>query len=368
MPHDATTIPTRPAKRAPAPAGENDTNKAATRDAQAARARRLLTATRQLARDVAELRFAAPVTHVYNPLAYAWAPHRDYVRAFAGGRKRVIFLGMNPGPWGMSQTGVPFGEITHVKEFLQISGAVGRPAREHPKRPVLGFACARSEVSGRRLWGAIAARFGDAPSFFEDHYIANYCPLAFLEESGRNRTPDKLPAAERDPLFAACDRHLEQLVRLLEPEWIIGVGAFAEKRARAALPSASVKFGRILHPSPANPTANRDWSGTVARQLAALGIWDLPPPSDAAPVSTGPAAKKTTAKKTTAKKTTAKKTTAKKTTAKKTPAKKTTAKKTTAKKTTAKKTTAKKTTAKKTTAKKTTAKKTTAKRTTAKKR
>ncbi|MCB9756408.1 MAG: single-stranded DNA-binding protein [Myxococcales bacterium] len=232
-----------------------------------------MTATRRLAREVAELRFAAPVTHVYNPLEYAWAPHRAYIKAFADAPKRVIFLGMNPGPWGMAQTGVPFGEISHVREFLKISGRVGRPAREHQKRPVLGFACTRREVSGQRLWGSIQARFGDAASFFADHYIANYCPLAFLEESGRNRTPDKLPASERAPLFAACDRHLRRLVELLEPRFVIGVGAFAEARAREALAGVDVQHGRVLHPSPANPIANRDWSGTVAKQLTALGVW-----------------------------------------------------------------------------------------------
>ena len=80
----------------------------------------LLAAARRLRADTGRLRFAAPVTHVYNPLVYAWAPHEAYLRRFGGARKRVVFLGMNPGPFGMAQTGVPFGEIAAVRGWLRI--------------------------------------------------------------------------------------------------------------------------------------------------------------------------------------------------------------------------------------------------------
>ncbi|MDH3518970.1 MAG: single-stranded DNA-binding protein [Myxococcales bacterium] len=228
-------------------------------------------AARALCRDVAGLRFAPPVTHVYNPLEYARRAHEAYVDAYAAGPKRVVFLGMNPGPFGMAQTGVPFGDVAQVRDWLGIEAPVARPAREHPKRPIQGFACPRNEVSGTRLWGEIRRRFARSESFFAEHYVANYCPLVFLEHSGRNRTPDKLPAAERRALFAACDRHLRRLVALLEPEWVVGIGAFAEARAREALP-AGVRVGRILHPSPANPRAQKNWGREAARELAKLGV------------------------------------------------------------------------------------------------
>jgi len=245
------------------------------------RARRLREAERRLCGALSGLRFGRPVTHVYNPLVYASRPHGMYVRRYADAPRRVVLLGMNPGPWGMAQTGVPFGEVSYVRDWLGVSGAVSRPAHEHPRRPVQGFACTRSEVSGARLWGAIAAAFGTPDAFFADHFVANYCPLMFLEESGRNRTPDKLPAPERDRLFAACDRHLRDLVRVLEPDWVVGVGAFAEARARSALDGAhgadgarpGPRIGRILHPSPASPPANRDWAGQACKQLRTLGIW-----------------------------------------------------------------------------------------------
>ena len=169
--------------------------------------------------------------------------------------------------------GVPFGEIAHVRDWVGITGEVNKPESEHPKRPVDGFSCTRSEVSGRRLWSYFAKRFGTADVFFDEHFVANYCPLAFLEESGRNRTPDKLPAAERDALHAACDLHLRRTVAVLEPEWIIGVGGFARARAEAALAGVDVRLGRVLHPSPASPAANRGWAEEAERQLLEQGVW-----------------------------------------------------------------------------------------------
>jgi single-strand selective monofunctional uracil DNA glycosylase len=251
------------------------------------RADRLIEAARRLSRDVGALRFAPPVSHVYNPLDYAARAHRRYLRRFGEGRKRVIFLGMNPGPYGMAQTGVPFGEVAHVRDWLGIEEPIARPADQHPARPIEGFACARSEVSGARLWGAVSAAFGTPEAFFRDHFVANYCPLVFMEKSGRNRTPDKLATRERSGLYAACDAHLRRVVEVLEPEWVIGVGGFAEERAREALSDLDLRFGRVLHPSPASPLANRDWAGTAARQLEALGLC----PAKAASAR-GPRAKK----------------------------------------------------------------------------
>lgn len=236
------------------------------------RAQRLIRAASTLSAAVAELRFGRPVTHVYNPLEYAARSHRRYLERFAGERKRVVFLGMNPGPFGMAQTGVPFGEVASVRDWMGIEERVERPSVEHPARPIEGFACRRNEVSGARLWGAVAAHFGGPEAFFRDHFVANYCPLVFMEASGRNRTPDKLAAAEREALYGACDAHLRRVVEVLEPDWVIGIGRFAEDRARAALGATAPRIGRILHPSPASPLANRDWAATARHELEALGL------------------------------------------------------------------------------------------------
>jgi single-strand selective monofunctional uracil DNA glycosylase len=233
----------------------------------------LVVAARTLSDAVEKLRFSEPVTHTYNPLRYAWDPHEQYLRRFGSTPKRVVFLGMNPGPFGMAQTGVPFGEIKAVREWLGIESTVGKPAKEHPRRPIEGFACPRSEVSGQRLWGLFAARYSRAENFFREHIVMNYCPLAFLEETGRNLTPDKLAADARVRLFKACDSHLNAAIAALQPAWVIGIGAFAAGRAAEALASSGVSFGQILHPSPASPAANRGWAETATHQLEDLGIW-----------------------------------------------------------------------------------------------
>ena len=232
----------------------------------------LVEISRSLSRRVNRLRFGPPVTHVYNPLEYARAPHEEYLRRWGSGRKRVLLLGMNPGPFGMAQTGVPFGEVNLVRDWLEIEAPVAKPSKEHPKRPVEGFSCPRSEVSGARLWGWARARFGTPAKFFENQLVVNYCPLAFMEESGRNRTPDKLPEAERDALYRACDEALRAVVAVARPELVVGVGLFAQKRASVALAGVDLRIGAILHPSPASPKANKGWAEIVTRELAALGV------------------------------------------------------------------------------------------------
>ncbi|MCO5108161.1 MAG: single-stranded DNA-binding protein [Burkholderiaceae bacterium] len=234
----------------------------------------LIHAARALSRAVSTLRFGPPVAHVYNPLDYAWAPHEAWLRRYGEGRKRVVFVGMNPGPFGMMQTGVPFGEVAAVRDWMGVQAPVRRPADEHPKRPIEGFDCRRSEVSGKRLWGWAAARFGAASTFFERCFVVNYCPLVFLEASGRNFTPEKLPAAELAPLQAACDAHLRAAIATLQPDWAIGVGGYAMRRIQAALgPDAPVRIDQILHPSPASPAANRGWAPQVDAQLERLGVF-----------------------------------------------------------------------------------------------
>jgi single-strand selective monofunctional uracil DNA glycosylase len=240
----------------------------------------LLEAARQLSAELAALRFPPPITHVYAPHEYAWAPYAEYLRRFGAGPKQVVLLGMNPGPFGMMQTGVPFGEVAAVRDWMRIAAPVTAPRQQHPRRPIEGFACRRSEVSGRRLWSWAERRFGAAENFFADYLVVNYCPLVFLEASGRNFTPDKLPADNLAALYRACDRHLISVLQALRPRWAIGVGAFAEKRIRMVLQgdaidsslARGITAGLVLHPSPASPVANRGWADAAERQLAGLGV------------------------------------------------------------------------------------------------
>ena len=226
--------------------------------------------SRRLCKEMDRLRFGPPTAYVYNPLDYASKAVGQYLERWARPGIEVLLLGMNPGPWGMAQTGIPFGEVNAVRDYLQIDAKVGRPESEHPKRPVDGLDCKRSEVSGRRLWGWAAERYPTADEFFRQFFVWNYCPLAFLEEGGRNRTPDKLHVEEREALFEPCDRALQELVEFLDPDRVVGVGAFATKRVQAVLPE--VEVGTILHPSPASPAANRGWAPQAERQLIEMGI------------------------------------------------------------------------------------------------
>lgn len=228
---------------------------------------------RRLSQEVKAQRFGPPVTHVYNPLEYAEVPLRAYLDRYGRGTREILLLGMNPGPFGMAQTGVPFGDPIMVRDWLGIEGPVRSPEHQHPKRPVLGFGCPRREISGKRLWGWARDTFESPERFFSRFMVLNYCPLVFMEESGRNRTPDKLPAQERARLFAACDEALRKEVALLRPRMVIGIGAFAEARVRAALEDVfSGVLGRIPHPSPASPVANGGWSVAAHRAFEELGV------------------------------------------------------------------------------------------------
>ncbi|PKN46025.1 MAG: single-stranded DNA-binding protein [Deltaproteobacteria bacterium HGW-Deltaproteobacteria-17] len=218
------------------------------------------------------MRFSAPVAHVYNPLVYARGPILQYFRKYGASPREILFLGMNPGPFGMVQTGIPFGEVRLVQEYLHIDAVIEPPASMHPKRPVMGYACPRSEVSGRRLWSWVQNRYPRAEDFFEKHFVANYCPLAFMEPGGKNITPDKMNAVEAADLFRICDAALRDLVGRLQVCRVIGVGQFARKRAELALAGMDLRIDAIPHPSPANPAANRGWDAAVDLVLSGLGL------------------------------------------------------------------------------------------------
>ncbi len=225
-----------------------------------------------LLEDLRPLRFTPPVAYVYNPLEYAKEAYELYLQNYADGPKDIVLLGMNPGPWGMAQTGVPFGEVTAVRDWLGIEAYIGQPGSIHPKRPVEGFACSRSEVSGKRLWGWARDTFNTPERFFSRFFVANYCPLLFIEDSGRNRTPNNLRAAERKPLLSACDRALRRTIEWIKPHYVVGIGQFAADRARDVLSGRDVTIGQITHPSPANPRANRGWNSLIMQELSGLGI------------------------------------------------------------------------------------------------
>lgn len=230
----------------------------------------LIRISRKHATTVGKLTFGSPVAFVYNPLDYARTLHEEYLRRFGDRTGRTLLLGMNPGPWGMAQTGVPFGEVSMVRDWMKLSGDVGSPRDMHPKRPIQGLNCPRSEVSGKRLWGWAAEKYKTADAFFLTHFVLNYCPLMFLLQTGANLTPDRLSVSERNALTDACDESLRRYCDALVPKIVIGVGGFATKRAETALAGTGIKIGQVLHPSPASPAANRGWAAEMTRQMHEL--------------------------------------------------------------------------------------------------
>lgn len=196
---------------------------------------------------------------------------------FGNSRKEILLVGMNPGPWGMAQTGVPFGEVSAVKDWMGMPAdiSIGKPESEHPKRTILGLSCKRSEVSGRRLWQEwVRKTYGDNPrDFFNRFFVHNYCPLLFLESSGKNRTPTMLRAYERTRVAEICDEGLREVVHALKPRLVCGVGGFATEKCRYALKDLTDKgllVGTMLHPSPASPQANKGWAAQAAATMQKL--------------------------------------------------------------------------------------------------
>ena len=220
-------------------------------------AEQLLAISETLSGQLDDLSWTTP-THVYNPLDYAWENHATYVRRYGQEPGRILMVGMNPGPWGMAQTGLPFGDVEKVSQWMGISGSLGANLPEqHPNYPIMGMACHRREGSGQRLWGWAEERFGAADDFFRQAFVWNYCPLLFIAQN-RNLIPEKLSKAERQALTPICDQALEEVILALQPKLIVGIGRYAEQRVRAVM-GDKFPLQYLLHPSPASPQANKNW-------------------------------------------------------------------------------------------------------------
>ena len=210
---------------------------------------------------------------VYNPLVYAWDVHKKYIEIAGGRGAKTVMLGMNPGPHGMGQMGIPFAATSMVRDLLGISGIpVGQPSDPHPRRPVIGLDYPREEVSGTRVWSLLSDTYGGSESIFEKVFLVNHCPLMLLDgDRATNVTPDKISGQTARSLLERCDEHLVEVVDILGAETVIGIGKFAERRALAALEGMDVEVRGCWHPSPASPLANRnggrDWRENVSSVL-----------------------------------------------------------------------------------------------------
>ena len=210
---------------------------------------------------------------VYNPLDYAWDIHERYIQISGGRGAKTVMLGMNPGPHGMGQMGIPFAATSMVRDILGISNIpVKQPSTPHPKRPVIGLEYPREEVSGTRIWSLLSETYGSSDRIFEKVFLVNHCPLMLLKgERGVNITPDKISGSVARKLLQRCDQHLEEVLDSLNADCVIGIGKFAERRALNALEGSGIQVKGCWHPSPASPLANRnggaDWRENVRAVL-----------------------------------------------------------------------------------------------------
>ena len=100
--------------------------------------KRLLEVEDRLTNDLDKLQFKKPVELVYNPLKYAKEPHSLFVRMYCNGTKPVLMLGLNPGPWGMAQTGVIYLFLFDSRRGVLMGG--GDREVSYPQAKVLNFA------------------------------------------------------------------------------------------------------------------------------------------------------------------------------------------------------------------------------------
>lgn len=208
---------------------------------------------------------------VYNPLDYAWEPHKEYIKKYGGLGAQTIIMGMNPGH-GMGNTGIPFGCPKKVRNYLKIKDCkVRKPEKMHPKRKIQGLNCKKPEISGKRIWKLIEEIYGPPDNAFKNIFIINHFPLWMFNDSGQNITPEKLNRKKVKKIFDICDQYVIDVAKILKIKTIVGVGKYAERMAENVTEKKEMKHIKkkmIPHPSPANPLANKE-KGAIWRKIAA---------------------------------------------------------------------------------------------------
>ncbi|XP_037927861.1 single-strand selective monofunctional uracil DNA glycosylase-like [Teleopsis dalmanni] len=166
------------------------------------------------------------ITHIYNPVEYAADLHCEYLRKYLDRPKRVVFLAVHPEQNGMAQTGVPFGNVSTVRDMMKLCGEVKQPNRLHPKHPVLGLNCHINEPSGVRFWGLMDKIAGSLDTFSEQCFVHTFCPLLFFNEYGRTIEPCVLPFEIKYPMRDLLVEALCKEMKLVQPEIIVVTGNY----------------------------------------------------------------------------------------------------------------------------------------------
>lgn len=254
-------------------------------------------ATRQLADALDQIQPPEGI-RVYNPLVYGRVAHERYLSLAASGPRPVLFVGMNPGPHGMVQTAVPFGDVVNARAIQALAGSVeGAPLIDRERlpalahlRPIEGYSFARKEVSGTRFWSEFAPVFAAAGptrdrllSTLRSAFVLNICPLAFFgavdplkgpRSPAANITPDKLPKPYREQVLAPCREYFGVVLRSLRPWGLVCFGGWAEKLAATwvrDIDGQPPRVEKVHHPSPRVLNTAAGWHPAAA--LAERGFW-----------------------------------------------------------------------------------------------
>lgn len=283
---------------------------------------------------------------VYNPLSYAWQLHQRYLRRFVtqgpqteppfevGGmgpsvstqQRRVLFIGMNPGPFGMMQTGCPFGDKVSAR---QLGGLPGVPLSDRhtesldlsklttlKARRTQGFGIKQRETSGQRFWegmtelwpltsiGRARVTAGGAPIVLFDEepdrraamstdpievmlcdcFVMNYSPLCFIDSAtGKNVIPEKLSAEYQRIMGEICDPYLASVILDMGIELVFAIGRYPQRLVNKIVAdlkasptvAAQCRVDRVeylAHPSPSSPAANAGWLDLARDALVKGGV------------------------------------------------------------------------------------------------
>jgi single-strand selective monofunctional uracil DNA glycosylase len=224
-----------------------------------------------LSHNCEKINFSGQGLVVYNPLNYAKLATAQYLDTYGQGRKEVLFLSLNPGPFGMAQTGIPFGDVYWVTKYLKIHNTIEQPKDAvHPKRPILGFDCTRKDVSADRFWKLISSFYPNATTFFQKNFLWTFAPLYFCDKSGKNITPDKINLVSRKELEQICLEALKNIILSLQVNNVISIGAYVYKNVLKldAEVLNKIEVENIPHPSPLNPANNKGWDIRVKDMLS----------------------------------------------------------------------------------------------------
>jgi single-strand selective monofunctional uracil DNA glycosylase len=241
-------------------------------------ARRFEPMARQLARATGWL--------VLNPGRYGERWHARFRRAYPMSPRPLLVFGLNPGPYGMAQTGVPFTDLKRLesalpglwKDLVASGEPVTRPGLAPPS---LARHLTRTfESSSVRVYRFLERAYGRPELALREVVFVNPCPLLFIDpETGANRTPADLPRALRARKAAELVHAFEELRRAtvleavaeLEPRGAILLGrdvaAAVGEALRAALGARSVVEWE--HPARAVPET---WSRGLADELRKRGL------------------------------------------------------------------------------------------------